>query len=89
MAKWISDAQQAADEDSDAEDGPLQARVSKWKPVTLAVLFAGQKEKFVRMSTQSLDQWEADLMEAIAEMEEDERLDDGAIEISSDGEQWT
>jgi hypothetical protein len=89
MAKWIGDAQQAVDnEDSDTEDGLPQAHVSKWKPVTLAVLFAGQKEKFVCMSTQSLDQQEANLMEAIAEMDEDERLDDGAIEIPSDNEQW-
>ena len=61
--------------------------MSKWKPVTLAVLFAGQKEKFVCMSTQSLDQWEANLMEAIVEMDKDERLDDGTIEISSDNGQ--
>lgn len=52
--------------------------MSKWKPVSLAVLFARQNE-FVRVSTQSLDQREADLMEAIAEMDEDDRLDDGAI----------
>ena len=89
MAKWIGDAQRAVDdEDLDLEDGLPQACVSKWKPVTLAVLFAGQKKKFVRMSTQSLDQREADLMEAIAEMDKDERLDDGAIEIPSDNEQW-
>jgi hypothetical protein len=85
MAKWIGDAQWAADEeDSDAEDGC----VSKWKPATLTVLFVGQKEKFVYVSTQSLDQQEADLMEAIAEMDEDERLNDSAIKISSDNKQW-
>ena len=89
MAKWIGDAQQAVDdEDLDTEDGLPQACVSKWKPVTLAVLFARQKEKFVCMSTQSLDQQEANLMEAMAEMDEDERLNDGAIEIPSDNEQW-
>jgi hypothetical protein len=89
IAKWIGDAQRAVDnEDSDTEDGLPQARVSKWKPVTLAVLFAGRKEKFVRVSTQSLDQQEANLMEAIAEMDEDERLNDGAIKIPSDNEQW-
>ena len=88
MEKWIGDAQWAVDdEDSDTEDELPQAHVRKWKPVTLAVLFAGQKEKFVHMSTQSLDQQEADLMEAIVEMDEDERLDDSAIEIPSDNEQ--
>ena len=75
-------------EDLDTEDELPQAHVSKWKPATLAVLFTGQKEKFVHMSTQSLDQQEANLMEAIVEMDEDERLDDGAIEIPSENEQW-
>jgi hypothetical protein len=89
MAKWIGDAQWAVDdEDSDTEDGLPQAHMSKWKPVILAVLFAGQKEKSVHMSTQSLDQWEVNLIEAMAEMDEDERLNDGAIEIPSDSEQW-
>ena len=76
------------DEDSDTEDGLPQACVSKWKPVTLTVQFAGQKEKFVCISTHSLDQWETDLMEAIVGMDKDERLDDGAIKIPSDNEQW-
>ena len=89
MAKWIGDAQQAVDdEDSDTEDGLPQARVSKWKPVILAILFAGQKEKFVCMSTQSLDQQEANLMEAIAEMDKEERLNESTIKIPSDNEQW-
>ena len=89
MAKWIGDVQRTLDnKDLDTEDRLPQAHVSKWKLVTLAVLFAGQKEKFACMSTQSLDQWEANLMEAIAEMDEDERLDDGAIKIASDNEQW-
>ena len=51
------------------------------QPVTLAVLFAGQKDKFVHVPT--VDQQEVDLMEALAGMEEDERLDDGAVEIDS------
>jgi hypothetical protein len=89
MAKWIGDAQGAVDdEDSDTEDGLPQAHMSKWKPVTLAVLFAGQKEKSAHMSTQSLDQQEVNLIEAMAEMDEDERLNDGTIEIPSDSEQW-
>ena len=75
-------------ENSDIEDGLLQACVSKWKPATLTVLFVGQKEKFVYVSTQSLDQQKADLMEAIAEIDEDERLNDGTIKISSDNKQW-
>lgn len=75
-------------EDLDTEDRLPQACTSKWKPVTLAVLFAWQKEKFGCVSTQSLDQQKANLMEAMAEMDEDERLNDGTIEIPSDSEQW-
>ena len=40
------------------------------------------------LSTQSLDQQEANLMKAIAEMDEDERLNGGAIKIPLDSEQW-
>ena len=54
-------------EDLDTEDGLPQDCMSQWKPVTLAVLFSGKKEKFLCMSTQSLDQQEDDLMEAIAD----------------------
>ena len=32
------------------------------------------------------DQQEVDLMEALAEAEEDDRLDDGAVEVDSDEE---
>jgi len=56
------------DEDSDTEDGLPQDHMSQWKPLTLAVQFSGQKEKFLCMSTQSLDQWEDDLNEAIADI---------------------
>jgi len=40
------------------------------------------------MSTQSLNQQEADLMDAIAKMDKDERLNDIATIIASDNEQW-
>ena len=85
MAKWISKVQRA---DRDNSDMPVSADDSvhggKWKPVMLAVLFTGQKDKFAHVLT--VDQHEADLMEALAEIKEDERLDDGAVEIDSDEE---
>ena len=55
------------DEDLDTEDGLPQDHMSQWKPVTLAVLFSGQKEKFLHMSTQSLDLRGDDLVEAITD----------------------
>ena len=55
------------DEDLDTEDWLPQAHISQRKPVTLAVLFYGQKKNFLFLSTQSLEQREDNLMEAIAD----------------------
>ena len=38
------------------------------------------------MPVRLFDQQEADLMEALAEAEEDDRSDDGAVEVDSDEE---
>ena len=57
--------------------------VWKWKPITLALLFGGAKS---RGSRDSQVDAESQLMEALAELEEDERLDDGEVEIHSDQE---
>ena len=84
MVKWIGAAQEAEKENLGVPVEEEAAHISKWKAVTLAVLFAGQKDKFVCVPT--VDQQEVHLMEALAEMEEDERLDDGAVEIDSDDE---
>lgn len=85
MAKWISEVQRAERANSDM---PVSAENAvhggKWKPVTLAILFAGQKDKFACVPT--VNQHEADLSEALAEIEEDEWLDDGAFKIHSDNE---
>jgi hypothetical protein len=90
MAKWIGDARAAElAEDSDDEDGTEDLvaadRASKWKPTTLAVLFGGQKERPSRLLPEEIDA-ESALMQALADLEEDERLDDGAMEIDSDEE---
>ena len=84
MAKWIGDVQCAERDDSDMPVTTEDTARGKWKPVTLATLFAGQKDKFARVP--AVDQQEADLMEALAEAEEDDRLDDGAVEVDSDEE---
>ena len=91
MAKWISEAQAAKlDDDTDNEDGTVSAEVSntqitKWKPVPLANLFSSCESILSRPPITKIDS-EAMLMEALAEVEEDERPDDGAVEVGSDEE---
>ncbi|KAF8147449.1 hypothetical protein K438DRAFT_2090244 [Mycena galopus ATCC 62051] len=58
-------------------------RTRKWVKTTLAVLFGGAP-KPVRKFTEANIDAEAELMEALAEAEEDARPDDGAIECSED-----
>ena len=80
MAKWIGDVQRAERDDSDMPVTTEDTAHGKWKPVTLATLFAGQKDKFACVP--AVDQREADLMEALAEAEEDDRLDDGTVRLT-------
>jgi hypothetical protein len=91
MAKWIGEARAAQDaEDSDGgESGPsvsgnpTRARNQRWTPMKLSQLFGGEvKPPKTRMQVR-IDE-EAELMEALAEQEEDERPDDGEIEDSGD-----
>jgi len=59
-------------------------RALKYWPLTLATLFGGQKEQLSQSLPREIDA-EAKLMQALAELEE-ENLDDGAIEIPSEDE---
>jgi len=93
MAKWIAEARAAElEEDSnDKCEAPEPAvnnhggRIFKWKPTTLTILFSGQKQPPSRLSPMEINA-ESALMQALAEVEEDERLDDGEVEIPSDEE---
>ena len=90
MARWIGEAQAAEhDEDSnDENDTPVAAsnmRTAKWKPATLMALFDGQELLASRPPSIAIN-IEAALMEALAEAEENEHLDDRAVEICSDEE---
>jgi hypothetical protein len=98
MAKWISNVRAAeADEGSDDDNdsavlsSPLlpaagpSSQSSQWKPTTLTILFGSCKEPPSRLHPDKIDT-EAALMQALAEREEDDRLDDGAVEINSDDE---
>ena len=53
--------------------------------IPLALLFGGEKPPRSRLPPEEVDA-ESWLMEALAELEEDERLDDGDVEIPSDEE---
>ena len=57
----------------------------KWKPLTLALLFSGEKPPRSRLPLEEIDA-ESQLMEALAKLEADERPDDGEVKIPSDEE---
>lgn len=96
LAQWKADAQAAAEleddeHDSDSDDDRTEPtprltlpRAKKWVKTSLAVLFGGaMKKPVIKIPQTELDR-EAELMEALAEAEEDARPDDGAIECSDD-----
>lgn len=64
-------------------------RATAWKPVTLTMLFGGQSKRPSLLAPAEVDA-ESALMQALAEVaaeeEEDERPDDGGIEIQSEDE---
>ncbi|KAF8173539.1 hypothetical protein K438DRAFT_1772075 [Mycena galopus ATCC 62051] len=90
----ISDTRAAEfeDEDTDGEEEPNLApnparappKIKNWTKTTLAVLFGGVVKKPVVKLTKVDINREAELMEALAEAEEDARLDDGAMAGSGD-----
>lgn len=91
MAKWIFDARQAECEEEEDEEDDFPAipaagvpipRSSKPLKFTLAELF-GDLQKRARRSRRVIDE-EAELMEALANADEDAIPDDGAIEIDDD-----
>lgn len=70
---------------ADSEDLDPIAKLQAEKLMSLAVLFGGQKQPLSRLLPEEIDA-ESVLMEALAELEEDGRLDNGAVEINSDKE---
>lgn len=92
MAQWIAKVREAeAAEEIEERDAALQTIKSrrcssvKWKPITLNNLFSGTKHKASRPS-RTIEEEEEAMEQAMAEALEDERPDDGAIEINSDEE---
>lgn len=93
MAQWIAKVREAeAAEEIEERDAALQAIESrrrssvKWKQITLDTLFGGTKHKPSRSSRTIEEEEEQAMEQAMAEALEDERLDDGAIEIDTDEE---
>lgn len=93
IAKWIGDARDSKAEEiaDDAEEAAaLRAaricnRVLSWKLMSLKVLFGRLTNWFSGLSVEEVNA-EVELMEELANIEEDERLDDGGIEIDNDDE---
>ena len=56
-----------------------------WKLISLAKHFGGQNKHPSQLLPAEIDA-ELKLMQALAEVDEDERLDDGAVEILSEDE---
>jgi len=80
----VRDAEREDKSDEDAELPELlgNGRATAWKSVTLAKLFEGQNEHPSRLLPAEIDA-ESELMQALVEIDEDERPDDGAVEIHS------
>ena len=86
MAKWIGDAHAAdsddSDDDSDVATPTTLPCIFKWLKMKLEVLFGGLPKRTERVQT-AVDP-EIELMEALANEEEDAIPDDGAIDHSDD-----
>ena len=100
MARWIGEARaensdlsardttySVVDDNSEsaAATPPLisQSRISRFKSTKLSELFDDAPRRSTRVPDVVIDE-EAELMQALAEMEEDDRLDDGTLEGSGD-----
>ncbi|KAJ6539904.1 ribonuclease H-like domain-containing protein [Mycena sp. CBHHK59/15] len=95
VAKWIGDARAAErmetelvseGEANDEFSSRLPTRVPAWKPMMLQVLFGGAEKPRKRRPSKRVMEEEEQLMEALANAEEDDVPDDGAIEIDSNEE---
>ncbi|KAJ6607529.1 hypothetical protein B0H10DRAFT_2439527 [Mycena sp. CBHHK59/15] len=73
-------------EANDEFSSRLPTRVPAWKPMTLQVLFGGAEKPRKRRPSKRVMEEEEQLMEALANAEEDDVPDDGPIEIDSDEE---
>jgi hypothetical protein len=89
MAKWIGEEREAnnSDSDDDLPSAPTPrisgAHATAWSPCKLSVLFRGEVTQLPRRELLVFDK-EAALMEELADQQEDEYPDDGAMEGSGD-----
>lgn len=93
MALWMKKVQDAEEaEKLDERDEVLQGletrrcTSTKWKDISLETLFGGTKP-IPACSLQTMEEEEeAAMMQAMVEVDEDERPDDGEVEIPSEDE---
>jgi hypothetical protein len=90
MARWIGAAQDAKRKEENNEDAELlellgNGHTAAWKAITLARLFRGQNKHPSQLLPVEIDA-KSELMQALAEVDEDEQLDDGTVEILSEDE---
>ena len=93
MALWMKKVQDAEEaEKLDERDKVLQGLKTrcctsmKWKHISLETLFGGTKPVPVHSLQTMEEEEEAAMMQAMAEVDEDERPDDGEVEIPSKDE---
>ena len=93
MALWMKKVQDAEEaEKLDERDEVLQGletrrcTSTKWKDISIETLFGGTKPIPARSLQTMEEEEEAAMMQAMAEVDEDERPDDGKVEIPSKDE---
>ena len=79
MARWIGVAQDAKCKDENNKDTKLLAllgngHMAAWKPISLAKHFGGQNKHPLQLLPAEIDP-ESELMQALAEVDEDEWLE--------------
>ena len=87
MARWIGEVRRIDEENDSDSDGDLDELlpVRACVKMPLKVLFGRQEKRSITLRRELVDE-EAALMEALADMDEDNQPDDGAIEIDSEEE---
>lgn len=86
MAHWIAQARREEEDDYSEDDDRLPERPVKWKPTKLSVLFGVAPKKQPPRAVDAILEAEISAMNAIADQDEDDVPDDGAVEIGSDEE---
>jgi hypothetical protein len=82
---WDAEREDKNNEDAKLSELLENGCTAAWKPITLTKLFGGQDKCPSQLLPAEIDA-KAELMQALTEIDEDEWLDDGAVEILSEDE---